>query len=216
MSPVTVPNPTSRPYLRQRTAGVYWYAKWSRNGRPVIRALGRTWVEPDDDGAWRRRRGRIPEGHLTEAMAHERMLALVREHDAQQSSLALDSFERGRQCVTFRRVAHDYLQWLRDIRGAKPSTVPAVKSDLAEPGIGYRRGKGETRGRIMAALGEPAGGRGDHARDQPASERDRRHRRQAAHRQQGTRAALGDLQRRHAPGHMGTRAQPRHPRRPPP
>jgi hypothetical protein len=43
----------------------------------VIRALGRAWVESDGKGGWRRRRGRSPDGALTEAEAAERMLALI-------------------------------------------------------------------------------------------------------------------------------------------
>src|SRR6201995_423525 len=31
--PMTAPNPTSRLYLRQRSGGVYWYAKWPRGER---------------------------------------------------------------------------------------------------------------------------------------------------------------------------------------
>jgi integrase len=151
---VTAPNPTAKPYLRERSSGVFWYAKWSRNGRPVVRSLGRAWAEPDGRGGWRRRRGRAPEDCLTEAQAHERMLALVREHHADLELLERDEFERRRRGVTFREVALDYLDWLGDVRGAKPSTLRAVRSDLSEPGVAYKRGGGVTAGRIMKALGD--------------------------------------------------------------
>src|ERR1700730_10227561 len=71
------PNPSTRPFIRQRSTGPFWYAKWSRNGQPVIRALGRAWADSDGKGGWKRRRGRPPSGTLTEAEAAERMLALV-------------------------------------------------------------------------------------------------------------------------------------------
>jgi len=151
---LAAPNPTSRPYLRQRSSGVFWHAKWSRNGHPVVRSLGRAWVEPDGRGGWRRRRGRAAADCLTEAQAHERMLVLVREHHADQELLEHDEFERRRRGVTFREVALDYLDWLRDVRGAKPSTLRAVQSNLAEPGIAYKRGNGVTAGQIMKALGD--------------------------------------------------------------
>jgi hypothetical protein len=144
---VTAPNPTAKPYLRERSSGVFWYAKWSRNGRPVVRSLGRAWAEPDGCGGWRRRRGRAPEDCLTEAQAHERMLALVREHHADLELLERDDLERRRRGVTFREVALDYLDWLGDVRGAKPSTLRATRSDLAEPGATYKRGKGAAAGR---------------------------------------------------------------------
>jgi integrase len=133
---------------------VYWYAKWSRNGAPVVRALGRAWVEPDGVGDWRRRRGRVPDGWLTEAQAAERMLVLVREHDADQTAIESDSAERSRRGVTFREVAHDYLEWVADVRGAKPSTLRALESELREAGIAHKRGKGVTAGHIMGALGD--------------------------------------------------------------
>jgi hypothetical protein len=82
------------------------------------------------------------------------MLALVRSHDTEMALLEQDAHERERRGVTFRKVALDYLEWLGDVRGAKPSTLRAVRSDLAEPGIAYRRGAGETQGRIMNALGD--------------------------------------------------------------
>lgn len=90
MREISAPNPTSRPFVRVRASGPHWYAKWYRNGRPVIRAVGRAWVEVDGVGQWRPKRGRAPAGLLTEAQAHERMLGLVREHHEQHSLLESD------------------------------------------------------------------------------------------------------------------------------
>jgi len=148
------PNPTARPFVRQRSTGCFWYGKWSRNGQPVIRALGRAWVEPDGAGGWKRRRGRAPEGWLTEAQAAERMLALVREHDSEQTLLERDAEERRRRGVTFRELAVEYMRWLEEIKGAKPSTLRDHRLLLAEPGTAYRRGSGVSRGLVMAALGD--------------------------------------------------------------
>jgi integrase len=147
------PNPTSRPYVRQRSTGPFWYGKWSRNGQPVIRALGPAWAEPDGNGGWRRRRGRAPEGVLTEAEAAARMLALVGEHDAEQTLLEADAEERQRRGVTFRELAGEYLDWLERVKGAKPSTLRDHRLLLAEPGSAHRRGRGTSRGFVMAALG---------------------------------------------------------------
>lgn len=120
----------------------------------MIRALGRAWAEPDGVGGWKRRRGRAPEGMLTEAEACERMLALVHEHDAEQTLLERDAEERRRRGVTFRELAAEYLVWLADIKGAKPSTLCDHRLLLAEPGTAYRRGSGASRGFIMATLGD--------------------------------------------------------------
>jgi len=72
---------------------------------------------------------------LTEAQAAERMLALVREHHAEQTLLEHDARERRRRGVTFREVAHGYLRWLEDVKGGKPSTLRDHRSLLAEPGV---------------------------------------------------------------------------------
>jgi integrase len=148
------PNPSARPFIRQRATGPFWYAKWSRNGQPVIRALGRAWVDSDGSGGWRRRRGRSPGGALTEAEAAARMLALVREHDAEQTLLERDAEERRRRGVSFRELAVQYLRWLDDVKGAKPSTLRDHRCLLAEPGQAYRRGRGSSPGLIMVALGD--------------------------------------------------------------
>ena len=111
-------------------------------------------MEPDGKGAWRKRRGRPPEDHLTETQAHARMLELVHSHDADPTLVERDAAERDRRGATFREVALDYLEWLDEVKGAKPSTLRAVRSDLAELGVAYRRGRGATHGRIMQALGD--------------------------------------------------------------
>jgi integrase len=43
---------------------------------------------------------------------------------------------------------------MKDVKGAKPSTLRNHHSLLAEPGQSYRRGRGTTEGRIMRALGD--------------------------------------------------------------
>jgi integrase len=150
----TAPSPTSRPYVRIRAGGPYWYAKWSRNGRPVVRALGRAWVEVGRDGAWRPKRGRPPEGILSEPQATERMLALVREHHELETRAERDETERRRRGVTFRELAHEYLRWIADVKDARPSTLDDYGWVLAEPERPFRRGKRVSKGLVMAALGD--------------------------------------------------------------
>jgi hypothetical protein len=91
---------------------------------------------------------------LTEAMASERMLILVREHDAEQTLLERDAEERRRRGVTFRELAVEYLEWLEHVKSAKPSTLRDHRLLLAEPGQAYRRGAGSSRGQVIAALGD--------------------------------------------------------------
>ena len=144
----------SRPFVRERASGPHWYAKWYRAGRPVIRALGRAWAEPDGAGGWRQRRGRAAGGALTEAQAAARMLDLVRDHDAEQCRLEADADERRRRGVTFRELATEWLEYLEHEKGAKPSTLRDYRWLLAEPGQGHRRGSGRSPGLLIAALGD--------------------------------------------------------------
>lgn len=153
---MSAPNPTARPYIRQRSTGPHWYGKWSRDGTPVVRALGRAWVEPDGHGGWRRKRGRAPEGVLTENEAVRRMLELVRAHHAEQSRMEQTAEERRRRGITFRELAAEWLVYLEREKGAKPSTLSDYAWMLAEPGAPHRRGRGTYPGLLMAALGDRA------------------------------------------------------------
>jgi len=151
---VATPQPTSRPFVRVRATGPFWYAKWYRHGKPVIRALGPAWVEADGRGGWRRRRERAVDGALTEGQAYERMLELVRAHDEVETGLEQDADARRRRGVTFRELAQDYLAWLAEVKDAKPKTLMEHRYLLIEPGTVYKRRPGVAQGRIMAALGD--------------------------------------------------------------
>ena len=82
------------------------------------------------------------------------MLALVREHDTEQTLLERDAEERRRRGVSFRELTAEYLVWLNEVKGAKPSTLRDHRCLLAEPGQAYRQGRGSSPGLIMAALGD--------------------------------------------------------------
>ena len=62
--------------------------------------------------------------------------------------------ERRARGVTFREVAQDYSRWLKDVRGAKPSTLRDHAYVLGEPGIPHRNASGASVGYVMAALGD--------------------------------------------------------------
>ena len=114
------PTTSARPFVRERASGPFWYAKWLRAGRPVIRALGPAWVAADGGGGWKPRRGQPRDGARTEAQAVERMLQLMREHDEEASRLEQDADARRREGVTFRALAREYLVWLRRSRTPSP------------------------------------------------------------------------------------------------
>ena len=55
---------------------------------------------------------------------------------------------------TVHELGQDWLGWLEEVRGAKPSTIRDYRCLLREPGIAFKRGDRKTAGRIMAAFGD--------------------------------------------------------------
>ena len=138
----------------------YWDARWryrSDHAEPwrlMQRRLGLAWQEQDDSGAWRKRRGRCPEGWLDERAAN---VAAVGAMEAHARELAADQRRRQAEAevrLTVRVLAQEWLEWLAEVRGAKPSTVADYGFLLREPNQPHRRGGGRSPGRIMAAFGE--------------------------------------------------------------
>jgi integrase len=68
---------------------------------------------------------------------------------------AEEAAQRLRERVpTVRELAHDWLLWLEQVRGAKPSTIRDYRTLLREPGTPYKRGAGRSRGRILEVFGD--------------------------------------------------------------
>jgi integrase len=127
--------------------------------RTMKRRLGPAWLESDDTGVLRRRRGRPKPGYLDEHAAIVAKDRLVREVERELAERVAATERASNAPPTFRAVAHTYLDWVERVRGAKPATLRDHRYLLAEPGASHRRGPGAHSGPIMAALG-----------DRPASE----------------------------------------------
>jgi integrase len=141
--------------VREHREQAFYEAKFRYRGAQVKRRIGPAWLELDRrTGRWRPRRGRVPEHAFDERRAHVAAARLVAEHVAEVTDRQRAEGERRAEGPTFREVAREYLRWLEEVRGAKPSTLLSHRSALAEPGTPYRRGTGRTLGHIMAALGD--------------------------------------------------------------
>jgi hypothetical protein len=127
--------------------------------RTMKRRLGLAWLERDETGALRGRRGRPKPGFLDEHAAVVAKDQLVREVERELAEQVAAAERAAHAPPTFRAVAYAYLDWLERVRGAKPATLRDHRYLLAEPGAAHRRGPRAHRGVIMAALG-----------DRPASE----------------------------------------------
>ena len=154
------PFPTPSLVVRELSGEPFYDAKFRYAGRQVKRRVGPAWLSRDPStGEWRPRRGRVGDGAFDERRAHVAAAELVERLVTEWVDADRIAAERRNRGVTFREVAHAYLVWLEEVRGAKPSTIRSHRSLLAEPGVRHRRGTRATAGLIMAALG-----------DRPASE----------------------------------------------
>ncbi len=118
------------------------------------RRLGLAWLERDEAGGFRRRRGRPKPGYLDEHAAIVAKDRLVREVERELGERAVAAQRAANAPVTFRQVAFAYLDWLEHVRDAKPATLRDHRYSLAESGARHRRGSGSHRGAIMGALGD--------------------------------------------------------------
>ncbi len=122
--------------------------------RTMKRRLGPAWLEPAADGTFTRRRGRVRSGFLDEHAAIVAKDRVVREVERALAERADAAWREANAPPTFRVIAHAYLDWLEQVRGAKPATLREHRYLLIEPGTPHRRGRGEHRGLIMDALGD--------------------------------------------------------------
>lgn len=131
----------------------FFEAKWrDANRQQVKRRLGPAWLEPDGDGGWCKRRGRVPDGWLDERAAHVAAADTVERVEREREEAAL-ARERA-QVPTVRRVAQEWMAWRRDVKGGAPSTLAATATLLREPGVPHKRGQGVSKGRIMKRFGD--------------------------------------------------------------
>ena len=139
---------------------VYWDAQWryrtsaDQPWRLKKRRLGLAWQERDESGGWRRRRGRCPDGWLDERSANVAAVAAVDAHARELVSEQRARREATERKVTVRELAAEWLCWLEEVRGAKPSTITDYAFLLREPGRLYSRGPRVSTGRIMRAFGD--------------------------------------------------------------
>ncbi len=152
---MSTPNPSAAIVVRTHGGQAFYEAKFRYQGRQIKRRVGPAWLDPDPaTGEWVPRRGRIADGFYDERRAHVAAAQIVARYVAEADDQKRVHRERRAKGVSFREVAHAYLGWLEDIKGAKPSTLHDYRYLLAEPGVPKKRGKGVIAGHIMAALGD--------------------------------------------------------------
>jgi integrase len=166
---VTVRSETRGSWIKVATYSgrAFWEVAFKSGEREIKRRIGVAWLVPAGNanakangktyraGKWVERQGRPKGDALTYDTARERVPAILADFAAAKVSAVAEAealrveVERPR---TFRELAHDWREYL-DRKGTKPSTLVGYDAMLSEPGTPYRRGRGQTCGYIMAALG---------------------------------------------------------------
>ena len=136
------------------TASPFYAAKWRSDGRQFKRRLGPAWLVSDGAGGWKPRSGRVAAGHLDEKRAIVEMAAVIARHASEIENAEEIGREAERRALTFRALAHAWLDDREHVERIKPSTLRGYRSILAEPGVAHLRGAGQSPGHIMAALGD--------------------------------------------------------------
>lgn len=139
---------------------VYWDAQWRYRlerwepWRLKRARLGLAWLETDGAGGWRRRRGRCPDGWLDERAANVAAVAAMEDHGRDVVRVQRAVLEAAERKATVRELGAEWLSWLEEVRGAKPSTISDYGFLLREPGRSYTRGPRKSAGRLMQAFGD--------------------------------------------------------------
>jgi hypothetical protein len=96
----------------------FYEAKW-RNvaAKQYKRRLGRAWLEPDPEGGWRKRRGRVRDGFLDERGAYREMSRLIGEVEAEQQ------IAPSKREARFEDAVDAWFEHLEFEKRAKPSTL---------------------------------------------------------------------------------------------
>jgi integrase len=139
---------------------VYWDAQWryrssvDRSWTHRKRRLGLAWQEPDGHGGWRKRRGRCQPGWMDEHAATLAAAEAMRKDALELQRQAEIAHHEATRKPTVREVANEWLAWLEEVKGAKPSTIADYGFLVREPGTPHKRGPGVSPGRIMKAFGD--------------------------------------------------------------
>jgi integrase len=132
----------------ERDGGPVYYAKWRDSTRgQVKRKLGPAWAEREPAGAWRKRRGRAPDGYLDEKAAIVEMRRVIDEHEGELATARPESEP------TFDEAAADWLHRLEHVDGVKPSTLANYRQMLTAADAPARKRGRRTAGRIVAEFG---------------------------------------------------------------
>ena len=154
---MTTDHPSAAIVTFEQRGVIYYEAKFRHQGTQIKRRIGKAWLVRDPGtGELVKRDGRVRPHFYDRDKAAVEADRIVKRFMAGEDERERTERERRSRGLTFRELAAEYLRWLQDVRGAKPSTLRDHRIVLGEPGVPYLRGRqaGQTAGRVMAALGD--------------------------------------------------------------
>src|SRR5690348_18267567 len=86
--------PTASLIIREHKGRIFYEAKFRHQGKQVMRRIGPAWLERDETGDWRPRRGRAAHGDYDERRAHVRAAELVHAYVTEQDKVERRKRER--------------------------------------------------------------------------------------------------------------------------
>lgn len=148
----------------ERDTGPVYYAKWREDGEQVKRRLGPAWIERGDQEragerrhtrhrGWVKRRGRAPEGHLTEDAALALIPSVLADHAAEQAQKQEMREHDQARVVSFDEIAEAWLQHRVSVAGIKRTTLNHYRTMLLRPDQAPKKRGRQPRARIMARFG---------------------------------------------------------------
>jgi hypothetical protein len=127
--------------IRSHDGRPFFEAKFRTRVSRSKRRVGPAWLEPDGEGNWKPRRGRITEGYFDERRAHVRAAELVDDFVASSTESARAAREAAARPITFRELAADYTKGLGTDYGAsrRPCEITATSWPSRERPIAAAR-----------------------------------------------------------------------------
>ena len=121
---MSTPNPSAAIVIRPHGDQVFYEAKFRHDGTQIKRRIGPAWLDRDPEtGELVRRRGRVADGFYDERRAHVAAADIVAQYVAEADDQERVRRERRAKGVSFREVAHAFLVWQAEVKGAKPSPL---------------------------------------------------------------------------------------------
>lgn len=119
--------PMASLHIRARKSGPKWRGYWTDStGQPHNRTIGTAWVEPGPNG-WRPKRGRPPEGALSEQAARAELERLIASRENEIEAAAASTTN-----PPFKQVSVEYLEWARKAGRTTPATHQDYRLMLAD------------------------------------------------------------------------------------